>query len=116
MNEQQIGAVKKLTKATKDGKIKWLNKTINGMHVYTCTHDINYSIQVKYVRRDSISVLIECNTENPFTVLEVGASHGGPIVNHWHVLEPLANAIVEYLKDCARQDASEAIAEFVETL
>lgn len=116
MNEQQIEAVKKLTKVTKEGKLKWTGEQRGGFHIYQCTHDINYDIKVKYIRRQSIAVEIECKSSNPFTVMDVSASHGGPIVNHWHVLEPLTNAISEYLKACKKQEQSEALTEFVDTL
>lgn len=116
MNEQQINAVKKLTQTTKQGKIKWSGKANDGLYIYTCTHDVNYNIKVKYIRRQTINIMIDCHSSEPFTVMEVSASFGGPIVNHWHVLEPLTNAIGEYLKACVKQEQSEALSEFVDTL
>lgn len=116
MNEKQIETIKKLITSTKQGKIKWSGKCNGGLYTYKCTHDINYAITVKYIRRQSASVHIECQTENPFTVLDVSANYAGPVINHWHVLEPLMNAINEYIKECSRKDASEALDEFLETL
>jgi hypothetical protein len=116
MNEKQIESVKKLTVATKQGKIKWSGRCNKGLYTYVCTHDINYTITVKYIKRQSVSINIECQTDNPFTVLDVSANYAGPVINHSHVLEPLVNAINEYIKECSRKDAFEALDEFLETL